>query len=858
MIHRSLRNNLFFFLMAIVGWDVAGPILSIVTAQEAQQAQETNRTLRLPGIQPSGSVLLPNGWSIRAAGTQVSVGDFPVHMEVTPDKKFLAVLHAGYGEHELIFLELATQRMVSRTILPQVYYGFDFSADGKQILISGAEYESLHLLDYESGAATNLRSQQLLPKEKTFVPCGIKSLAAPNQWLVCGVLGHQLARWDSVQQKADFLSLPENSYPYAVCVSPDGKTAWVSLWAQRAVAEVDLEAWKVVRTLETRSHPCEMAILDAGRWLLVACADDNSVVLLDLESGLQKEVLQTALYAQAKNGSTPSSIAVSEDGNSLLAANADNNNLAIFDIRERGKSKSLGFIPAGWYPTSVRFGPGGERILVANGKGLASKANPQGPRPGQKELPPSVRQYIAGLYQGTIGFLPTPTPQQMAVHTRQAFANSPLQEKSAVRTQTRTEGNPIPAKVGDPSPIKHCFYIVKENRTYDQVFGDMPVGNGDPNLCLFPEAVTPNHHRLASDFVLLDNCYVESEVSADGHEWSMAAYATDYVERSWPLSYRKGLDKFGYPSEGKRQIAFPSSGYIWDACKKAGVDYFSFGEFVDNAVVAGEPATTKVEALRGHFDPLYRSYDLNYRDVRRADRFIERLKQFEQEDNLPGLVIMRLPNDHTSGTKVGAPTPTAMVADNDLALGMVVDAISRSKYWKESAIFVVEDDAQNGADHVDAHRSVALVISPYSRRMGVDSELYSTASILRTMELILGIEPMTQFDAAATPMYGCFQATAELAPYDLQPAQVDVNEVNQPTAWGADLSEQLDLSQEDAADDLLFGDIVWRSVKGADHPMPAPVRAAFVFQHLEEEEEEEEEGEDEEESAEPGRTGTPR
>jgi hypothetical protein len=443
----------------------------------------------------------------------------------------------------------------------------------------------------------------------------------------------------------------------------------------------------------------------------------------------------------------------------------------------------------------------------------------------------------------------------MAVHTRQAFANSPLQDKSAVRTQTRTEGNPVPAKVGDPSPIKHCFYIVKENRTYDQVFGDMPEGNGDPNLCLFPESVTPNHHRLARDFVLLDNCYVESEVSADGHEWSMAAYATDYVERSWPLSYRKGLDKFGYPSEGKRQIAFPSSGYIWDACKKAGVDYFSFGEFVDNAVVPGEPATTKVEALKGHFDPLYRSYDLNYRDVRRADRFIERLNQFEREDNLPGLVIMRLPNDHTSGTKVGAPTPTAMVADNDLALGMVVDAISRSKYWKESAIFVVEDDAQNGADHVDAHRSVALVISPYSRRMGVDSELYSTASILRTMELILGIEPMTQFDAAATPMYGCFQATVDLAPYDLQPAQVDVNEVNQPTAWGADLSEQLDLSQEDAADDLLFGDIVWRSVKGADHSMPAPVRAAFVFQHLEEEEDEEEE---EEESAELGRPGSPR
>jgi hypothetical protein len=429
----------------------------------------------------------------------------------------------------------------------------------------------------------------------------------------------------------------------------------------------------------------------------------------------------------------------------------------------------------------------------------------------------------------------------MAKWTRQAMDLSPLQADSKVNTAGREADNPIPAKVGDPSPLKHCFYIIKENRTYDQVFGDLPQGNGDPNLCIFPEKVTPNIHALATQYVLLDNFYVESEVSADGHEWTMAAYATDFVEKSWPMSYRGGgKDKFTYPAEGKLKIAEPSSGYLWDACKRAGVSYFSFGEFISNGATIDSPAFTKIEALQGHFDPQFRGYDLDYPDVKRAERFITRFKQFEAENNLPGLVILRLGNDHTSGTRPGKPTPTAMVADNDLALGMVVEAISKSKYWKESAIFVIEDDAQNGSDHVDAHRTTALAISPYIRRGSVDSTLYSTSSMLRTMELILGVEPMTQFDAAATPMYASFSGKLDETPYTAIPAKVDLNEVNKPDAFGAAQSMKMDFSKEDAADDLILGDIVWRSVRGADSPMPAPVRAAFVFTRGEEEEEEEE------------------
>jgi hypothetical protein len=429
-----------------------------------------------------------------------------------------------------------------------------------------------------------------------------------------------------------------------------------------------------------------------------------------------------------------------------------------------------------------------------------------------------------------------PSPADIVAYTKQAYQCSPLREDLRPVAAARAADNPIPAKVGDPSPIKHCIYIIKENRTYDQVFGDMPEGNGDPSLCIFPERVTPNHHALARQFVLLDNFYVESEVSADGHEWSMAAYATDFVEKTWPLLYRGGKGKLKYPAEGSFEITFPADGYIWDRCREAGVSYRSYGEFIANGKTPDDPGTARVKTLEGHFDPLFRGYDLDYPDAKRADRFIEELERFEKEGGLPQFIVLRLPNDHTYGTVRGKPTPTAMVADNDLALGRVVEAISHSKFWKETAIFVVQDDAQNGSDHVDAHRTVALVISPFTKKSHVDSNMYSTASMLRSMELILGLKPMSQFDAAALPMYASFQAMPDLATYKHRPAGVDLSARNSPNAWGADLSARLDFSKEDVADDLLLNEVVWRSVRGPHSSMPAPVRASFVFAHADHDE----------------------
>jgi hypothetical protein len=444
---------------------------------------------------------------------------------------------------------------------------------------------------------------------------------------------------------------------------------------------------------------------------------------------------------------------------------------------------------------------------------------------------PTVTEYIAGLYRGTLTAIDLPSPEQMVEFTRQAYACSPLRADHGA-IGNALPGNAIPRKVGDACPIKHVIYVIKENRTYDQVFGDMKEGNGDASLCLFSEKITPNHHRLARDFVLLDNFYAEGEVSADGHEWSMAAYATDFMEKTWPLYYRRVKKNVHFPGESPfdRQ-APPAGGYLWDRCAEQGITYRDYGEFVENGKAPGDLPHVQSKALIGHVDLQYRAFDTDYSDQKRADRLIEELHRFEQAGEMPSLSIIHLPNDHTSGTKVGKPTPTAAVADNDLALGRFVEAVSHGKFWRDTAIFVVEDDAQNGPDHVEAHRTVALVISPYTRRGIVDSSLYSTTSMVRTIELILGLEPMSQFDAAARPMYACFQSNPELRRFQHLVPKTDLAELNRPNAYGAAVSERFDLTMADAVDDLLLNDVIWHSIRGPKVPTPAPVRAAFFIAH---------------------------
>jgi hypothetical protein len=508
--------------------------------------------------------------------------------------------------------------------------------------------------------------------------------------------------------------------------------------------------------------------------------------------------------------------------------------VAVIDTAEW---KLLARIAVEDHPNEMVMSPDGTRLFVANGKGVISDSNRNGPRPGYDPDAPTP-DYIGGLFDGTVSLIDLPDAddfeRRMRSWTARAFACRPPRAET-VFSADELEGHPIPVLEGTTSPITHVLYVIKENRTYDQVLGDMPEGRGDPTLCLFPENVTPNHHALAREFVLLDNFYVESEVSADGHEWTMGAYATDFVERHWPLSHgHNKRKKFTYPSEGHFEIARPAGGYLWDRAIAAGVSFRSYGEWVANGPTPDAPGTPKAKALEGLIDPLYQSFDQEYSDLKRADRFIAELSRFEALGEMPRLQVVRLPNDHTSGTTPGSLTPTAFVAENDLALGRVVEAVSRSKFWPTTAIFVVEDDAQNGSDHIDAHRTVALVISPWAQHGTVDSSLYSTSSMLRTIELILGLEPMSQFDAAALPMVRSFAKRAEASAYRCRPATVPLDARNAATAWGAAASLVVDFSKEDAADDLLLNEIVWRSVRGAAAPMPPPRRAAFVFAEEEE------------------------
>ncbi len=823
----------------------------MATSAMAQQAANTAKGPETvwPGLTPSGSVVLPNGWSLKPAGRQVPLGDFPITMTEHPSAPVLAVLHAGHGEHEVVTLDTKTNRVIGRVALPGTFGGLAWSAFGSKLFVGGGFDEVVYQFDHADGLLSNKRTITLRPTapsrggQETEPLVRAERGAQRAQGAVAGLVptkdGSTLWVADAFGQCVHRVDLKTgavakevlfevDSYPYGVVLDEARGRLYVSLWGKAEVALIDTSKNEIVGRWKSEEHPNEMLLGGGGKVLYVANANRNTVSVFDAEAGKALETIGTAIHPKAPSGCTPNALALSPDESVLFVANANTNDVAAINVRELGKSAPLGFIPAGWYPTSVRVSRDGATLWVANGKGTSSKPNREGPNPLSGG--PSVREYIGGLFKGTLSALPMPTGKQMTTMTQTVYECCPLVQGTPTATTgpKPPAGNPIPAKVGDPSPINYCIYIIKENRTYDQVFGDMPRGNGEPQLCLFPERVTPNHHALANEFVVLDNFYVDGEVSADGHEWTMGAYASDFVERTWPISYR-GDRRAPYPAEGKFAIAYPSGGYLWDKAKEKGVSYFTFGEFVDGGGGDGSKATTKYKTLEGHFDPKYPSYDLTIPDVVRADRFLEVLKEFEAKGEMPRLITMRLPNDHTSGTRPGSPTVTAMVADNDLALGRVVEGLSRSRFWKELAIFVIEDDAQNGSDHVDAHRTVALAISPYIRKGTVDSTLYSTSSMLRTMELVLGLEPMSQFDAAARPMWAAFTDKADLAPYTARPARVDLNEKNTARTVGAAASLRLKLDKEDQADDLVFNEIIWKAVKGPDSVMPAPVRAAFVI-----------------------------
>ena len=617
--------------------------------------------------------------------------------------------------------------------------------------------------------------------------------------------------------------------PYTCLLSPDGSTIYVSLWGGAKVLRFDAATLAAEGEVVVGEHPNAMVFSADGKRLFVACANTNAVWVVDTAAAKASEQISISLYPKSPAGSTPNSLAISPDGQRLAVANADNNAVAMVDISQSGDSKVLGFIPTGWYPTGVLFSRDGSEMYILSGKGLTSSANPRGSQPG---VPGGEGTYSGSMLEGSLSIVPTPSMAALGDYTKTVVALTPYSEATRLAPADAPGSSPIPRRVGDVSAIKHVFYVIRENRTYDQILGDLDRGNGDPNLALFGADVTPNAHALAREFVTLDNFYVNAEVSYSGHAFSTGAYSTDVVEKIWPTNY--GGRGAPYISEGGGEmrnpfgnLAAPADGYLWDECARAGKSYRSYGEFAE-LDAATDHMTATVPGLEGHVHPKFPSFDLKIKDQTRLDIWLEEFHQFEQNGQLPALSIVRLPNDHTNGTRAGSHSPRAMVADNDLALGRFVDAISHSVYWKDSAIFVLEDDSQNGPDHVDAHRSPGFVISPFTRRGVVDSTLYTTSGMLRTMELILGLPPMTQYDAAATPMYNAFTTSPTLAIYTAKPSIIDIDEVNRGSAPGAAASARMNFDQEDRTPELELNEILWQSIHGAGAVMPPPVHAGFV------------------------------
>ncbi len=795
-------------------------LLSLSAFAAAFYAGDQPSPRRLPGKADSGEVLLPNGWTITPAGEQIPVGDLPLAIALHPDGKHLFVSNNGYGRQSVDVVDLEKHRVVGQAPVEKAWLGLGLSADGNRIYLGGGMSNTVLAFTFEGEKLTPGKPMPVGQPGVDIYPGGL--CLAGDRIYVANNLNNTVSALDPSSGKVTG-GVEVGDHPYTCLASRDGKTVYVSLWGAAHVAVVDSASMKVTARMPTDDHPNAMAFSADGKRLFVANANANTISDIDLAEGKALERISVALYPGSPEGSTTNALVVSPDGERLYAANADNNDVAVVDITRPGHSRVLGFIPVGWYPTALAISADGKTLYVANGKGSSSRPNPKGPRP---TIPgTSETQFIGRLLLGTVSIIPVPDSAALGQYSARVYKNVPYTEKKRLASPYEGE-SAIPRRVGDKSPIRHVIYIIKENRTYDQVFGDMPQGNGDPNLVLFGEANTPNHHALAREFVLLDNLYCDAEVSADGHNWSMGAYATDYVEKTWPSQYSGRRRTYDY--EGGAAVVSPSAGYIWDACKRAGVSYRSYGEWVANGAKPGDPGHVKSDALVNHFDPHYRGWDLQYSDLDRTQRFLSELKRFEKEGDMPAFQVLRLPNDHTQGTRAGTLSPRSYVAQNDLALGTLVEGVSKSKFWPTTAIFVIEDDAQNGPDHVDAHRTVGLAISPYIRRGTVDSTMYSTSSMLRTMELILGIPPMSQYDAAATPMFASFGTTADARAFSARPAGVSLTETNPPKAPGAAASAAMRFDEEDAAPEMELNEVIWQSIKGKTVPLPAPVRSAFV------------------------------
>jgi len=818
------------------------------------------------GVQPDGSILVPNGQTLTPAGTHIEINDRPLGMVVSPDGTLLAVATgSNFNPRALHIIDLQTRALKQTIAIANSFVGVAFNPAGDTIYVGGGPSNDVKIFKAASGV---FAAAGAIPISGGPQPSGLTLNADGTRLYVALNQTNEVAVIDTATRAVTRVKV--GTYPYTAVISGDGKQVYVSNWGGRiptagdftdgqnpvvvdrrtgipvsgTVSVLDTASNTVVKHIDVGLHPTGMAVGSSGDRVYVTNANSDAVSVIDTASNTVVKTLRVGTAGTEREpllGASPNAVAASPDGETLFVANGAQNAIAVVDTRGNGGDAVRGMIPTGWYPTAVAVSKSGAGLFVGSGYGFGSIA----PTPASRD----GRSFVDRA--GVVSLLDVPDRGQLRRFTEQVRRNNRSLPPDAdggdgrgdAESRGDSDGNghadgsggggqPIPAVIGQPSPIKHVFYIVKENRTYDQVLGDLPQGNGDPSLVEFGRDVSPNHHALAEQFVLLDNYYGPGDQSALGHRWVLQSYPSDWVH------------KYGNGRNNQNPMLLGPTDAIYDHAKASGLTVRAYGERGANTITPANATwtdiyndwkfgTSKVNidaqaiivGLRDVYHPKYPAAESRVPDQYRADIFLKEFAEFEKNGNLPSLVLLLLYDDHTEGTSPGFPTPRAQVADNDLALGRIVEAISHSRYWKESAIFVTEDDSQDGLDHVDGHRTVGLAISPYVKRGRVDSSFLSIVNVFRTVEQILGLWPVNQFDAAAEPMYSVFTSKPDLTPYTARPNQVPLDEMNPKLAGLSGLQRQLakfsltiDSSEPDSADADLLNRAIWHSVKGFDTP----------------------------------------
>lgn len=888
---RSLAGRSVFTLP---GFAVAVLGLSLVLSAACTKIEKppAAATPIQPTTLPVNQVVAPIGIQVELSGLRPQV------LALSPDGRLLVT---SGKTHELVAVDPATGEIRQRVLLPpeppdvskprapseniQIaddkgqasYTGLAFSPDGKRLYLSNVN-GSIKVFGVDpNGTIAGLFSILLpsadAPRRKEEIPAGLAVSPEGNRLYAALNLSNRLAEYDAASG-ALLRLFDVGVAPYDVALA--GKKAYVSNWGGRrpqagdvtgpagrgtlvkvdpttyianegSVSVINLESGKVAAEILVHLHASALAVSPDRRYVVCANAASDNLSVIDTRKDTVIETIWAKPSPADLFGASPNALAFDKNGKCLYVANGTQNAVAVIRFKPaRRASKFIGLIPVGWFPGALVYHPRLKQLCVANVKGI--------------ETVKGLDKRSGGLgfnshqYHGSLSLVPVPKTSELPRLTDSVWDNY-HRERIAGALLPPRPGQParsIPERIGEPSVFKHVVYVVKENRTYDQVLGDMQQGNGDPSLCIFGERVTPNQHKMSSEFVLLDNTYCCSILSADGHQWSMSAFGTDYLEKSfagWPRSYPDGMGQDEIDA-----LAYAPTGFIWDNALRHGKTLRDYGEFAIPAVRwadpnrPGEPDWTAcwreynrpkgeiifgcqpaIESLRPYLASGTVGWNMDVPDAFRADYFIRELAEYEKQGSFPDLIIICLPNDHTNGTKEGAPTPAAYAADNDLAFGRIVEAIGRSKFWKDTVIFGIEDDPQDGWDHVSGYRTTAYVISPYTKRRSVVSTPYNQVSILRTIEQILGLPPMNQFDAAADPMFDCFMETPGFEPFKAVPNRIALDEMNPPKEKIADpllrrhaaQSARLNFKRVDACPEDVLNRILWHAVKGSSVPYPA-------------------------------------